>query len=151
MSSEQSAQPRAGSAPLVAVINSSVEIAELLKEALEDEGFAVVVAYTVEFKRGGRNLRAFFEEHRPRAVLWDIAIPYAENWDYFSQHVLTLGLLPEHCFVCTTVNKTVLDLLVGTTGTLEVVGRPFDLSEIVDAVRHAVEGNRLREPAAGDP
>jgi DNA-binding response OmpR family regulator len=64
---------------VVAVINTSVETTELLQEVLEDEGFTVVTAYTFDFKRGNQDLPTFFVTHQPRAVVYDIALPYVEN------------------------------------------------------------------------
>ena len=124
--------------PLVAIINTSQESIELLEQVLADEGFATVSAYVVEFKRGQRDLDAFFRDHRPQAVIWDIAIPYVENWEFFQEQALTAQRLPESCFVVTTTNRTVLDMLVGPTPVLEMVGRPFDLEAIIDAVKRAV-------------
>jgi hypothetical protein len=124
--------------PVVAVINTSVETGDILQEVLADEDFATAVAFAYEFKRGERDLYAFFAEHRPSVVIWDIALPYVENWHYFRDHVLSLGLLPERCFVCTTMNKSILDVLVGPTPTFELIGRPADLEVIVDAVRRAL-------------
>jgi hypothetical protein len=113
--------------PVVAVINTSVEIVELLQETLTDEGYTVVPAFTFEFKRGERDFRAF------------VSIPYVENWEYFRDNILELGILPKRCFICSTVNKTALEVLVGPTSTLELIGRPFDLEVIVDKVRRAIE------------
>jgi hypothetical protein len=124
--------------PVVAVVNTSVEILELLLGVLADEGYAAVPAFTFEFKRGERDFRAFVAEHRPSAVLWDIAIPYVENWEYFQHEVLGSDALPERCFICSTVNRTALEMLVGPTSTIELVGRPFDLQVIVDAVQRVV-------------
>jgi hypothetical protein len=129
---------RQATPPVVAVINTSTEIVDLLCEVLAEEGFAPVSALTLEFKRGERDLRTFVAEHRPQVILWDIAIPYVENWEYFRDHALSLGLLPERCFVCSTVNKTALDMLVGPTPAIELIGRPFDLDVITDAVRRAL-------------
>jgi hypothetical protein len=127
------------SQPVVAVINTSTEIIKLLSEVLADEGFAVVSAYTFEFKRGELDFRAFVAKYRPQAILWDIAIPYVENWEYLSKDVLDLGIVPERCFICSCVNKTALEMLVGPTPTIELIGRPFDLQVIIDAVRRVVE------------
>jgi CheY-like chemotaxis protein len=127
------------SRPLVAVINTSQESIELLQEVLADEGFDSVAAYVVEFKRGQRDLHAFFQEHQPQAVIYDIAIPYIQNWEFFQAQVLTRQFLPESCFIVTTTNRTVLDLLVGPTPAHEMVGRPFDLQAIIDAVKRALD------------
>jgi DNA-binding NtrC family response regulator len=124
--------------PTIAIINTSQEVIELLRDMFEDEGFMPVTAYALEFKRGKRDLEAFFAKHQPQAVLYDIAIPYQENWTFFRDEVLTCGL-PEDCFIVTSTNKAVLEKLVGPTNVIELIGRPFDLEAIVASVRRVVE------------
>jgi CheY-like chemotaxis protein len=131
--------PETPQRPVVAVINSAEETAEMLQDVLDDAGFLTVVAYVVDFKRGRQDLRAFFAAHQPQAVVWDIALPYSENWNFFRDNVLDAGLLPTECYVLTTANKTVLDLLVGSTPTFELVGRPYDLDVIREATQRAVK------------
>ena len=41
-------------------------------------------------------------------------------------------------FVITTTNKPALDKLVGETEALEIIGKPYDLAQVVDAVRAAL-------------
>lgn len=124
--------------PLVAIINNAIESIELLNQALVDQGFATIEAYVIEFKRGMRDLDTFFHEHRPQAVIWDIAVPYIDNWKFFQTHVLGRQLLPASCFVVTTANRMVLDLLVGPTDAIELIGSPSDLALIVAAVKRAI-------------
>jgi DNA-binding NtrC family response regulator len=124
--------------PLVAIVNNAVESIGLLNDVLASAGFATVEAYMIEFKRGMRDLDAFFREHRPQAVIWDIAIPYVDNWTFLQEQVLARGFLPASCFVVTTTNRTALDMLVGSTNAIELIGRPFDLDAIVQAVNRAL-------------
>jgi len=138
-------QPEQLARPVVAIINTSLESIELLESVLAEQGFAPVSAYVVEFKRGERDLDAFFQEHRPKAVIWDIALPYIQNWQFFCSKALARQFLPEYCFIITTANRTVLDMLVGPTPAYEMVGRPFDLQAIIDAVKHAVNSGPTRE------
>jgi DNA-binding NtrC family response regulator len=139
--------PARGNRSVVAIINTSQETIELLQEILTDEGFAVVTAYVVEFKQGSLDLRAFFQTHQPAAVVYDIALPYVENWAFFREQVLAPRFLPEQHFVITTTNKSVLEVLVGPTHTIELVGRPFDLDAIVEAIRQAVYNRGERSQA----
>jgi CheY-like chemotaxis protein len=128
--------------PLIAIINTSVETIDMLRDLLEDEGFAVVATYVVRLKRGEQDLTSFFAEHRPQAVLYDIAIPYEENWDFLQQQVPPASGLAERQFVLTTTNKAALEHLVGPTAALEIIGKPFDLEVLMLAVRRAVAGSR---------
>ena len=128
--------------PCIAIINTSEETLQLLQELMIEEGFATVTAYVPEFKRGERDIDAFFQEHQPQAVLYDIAIPYIENWTFFQEQVLARDLLPATCFVITTTNRTVLEMLVGATNAIEMIGRPFDLEIIVQAVHRAMDRSR---------
>jgi hypothetical protein len=43
--------------------------------------------------------------------------------------------------VLTTTNRTVLELLVGPTNSIELIGRPFDLETIVQGVKRALASN----------
>ncbi len=124
-----------GDRPVVAVINTTLETIAVLQEVLEDEGFTVVSAYILDFKRGKRDLSTFFATHQPQVVVCDIALPYVENWTFFHKAVLAAEFLPEEQFVLTTTNKKVLEELVGATRAIELIGRPFDLDTIIAAVQ----------------
>jgi DNA-binding NtrC family response regulator len=124
--------------PVVAIVNTSRESIEQLEKVFAEQGFACVSEYCVAFKRGEQDLEAFFQKHRPQAVIWDIALPYVQNWQFFQAEVLTRQFLPKHCFIVTTANRTVLEILVGPTAAYELIGRPLDMQAIVDAVKRVV-------------
>jgi hypothetical protein len=129
---------------VIAVLNTSIDMIEVLSDLLADAGYTPVSAMVRDFRLGQRDIRAFFAEHQPRVVLYDVAIPYEDNWYFFQQHVLSLELLPPCCFVLTTTNRTVLDILVGPTPAFEVIGRPADLGVILEMVQQALEHSTLR-------
>jgi CheY-like chemotaxis protein len=123
--------------PCVAIINTSLETIQMLQDVLAEEGFATAAAYVTEFKRGERDLAAFFRQHQPQAVVYDIAIPYIQNWQFFQNQVLGLDLLSAGRFVVTTTNRSVLEQLVGPTQAIELIGRPYDLQTLISAVQRA--------------
>jgi DNA-binding NtrC family response regulator len=124
--------------PLVAIIDTSEDIAALLKEILEDEGFRTAVAYVPDLKRGQPEPATFLLEHDPRVIVYDVAVPYEENWQFF-QTIARSEAASGRRFVLTTTNKPVLESMVGPTGAYELVGKPFDLDEIAGAVHRALD------------
>jgi DNA-binding response OmpR family regulator len=138
-------QPVALDAPLVAVVNTSEEIAELLQLVLQHEGWRTVVAFSTDFKRGRQDLGAFLTHYDPPVIIWDIAIPYADNWAFF-RRVRDGDAGRARAFVLTTTNKRALEELVGETAAHEIVGKPYDLDDLVAAVRRA-----RPDPAASAP
>jgi CheY-like chemotaxis protein len=119
---------------VVAIINSNEDVVEAIRLILGDAGFVTVGAHLVDFKKGRLDLVTFLQEHNPRVIVLDIAPPYVENWNFF-QLMKDTQAANGRQFVLTTTNKKILDELVGKTHTIELVGKPFDLDEIVKAVQ----------------
>ncbi|PLS79064.1 MAG: hypothetical protein CYG59_15105, partial [Chloroflexi bacterium] len=57
----------------------------------------------------------------------------------FFRHVQELSGLLSCQFIVVTTNKNALDALVGETGSLEIIGKPFDLDALLMAVRASLE------------
>jgi DNA-binding response OmpR family regulator len=119
---------------IVAIINTNEDVVEAIRLILGDAGFVTIGAHLVDFKKGRRDLVAFLQEHNPRVIVLDIAPPYEENWNFF-QLMKNSQAARGREFVLTTTNKKILEDLVGKTSTIELVGKPFDLDEIVKAVQ----------------
>jgi CheY-like chemotaxis protein len=129
--------------PVVAVINSTPDTVDLLKDVLERAGLLVVTGYTYDIRDGKLDLEAFLRVHRPDAVVYDIAPPYERNWE-FLQHLRTTTL-GGYRFVLTTTNTKHLEKLVGRDEKVyEVVGKVEDLDAIVRASREAVRARDTR-------
>ncbi len=119
---------------VVAIINSNEDVVEAIRLILGDAGFVTVGAHLVDFKKGRQDLVAFLQEHNPKVIVLDIAPPYEENWNFF-QLMKNSEVVKSREFVLTTTNRKVLEELVGKTVSIELVGKPFDLDEIVKAVQ----------------
>jgi DNA-binding NtrC family response regulator len=122
----------------VAIFNSSDEIVETLQILLDEVGYHTVGGHVVDFKKGKRDFVAFCQEHNPQVIIFDVAPPYEENWR-FLQLLRNTKEAEGREFVVTTTNKAILEKLVGKTGAIEIVGKPFDLDEIVKAVNKRVK------------
>ena len=68
--------------PVIAVFNSSDDTVELLRTALEHEGFQTVVGHIPDLKKGELDLVGFIEHHSPNVIVYDISPPYEQNWAF---------------------------------------------------------------------
>ena len=125
--------------PSVAVFNSSSDTIEVLKLALEDSGFSVAAGHVSDLKKGHVDVLDFVNEHQPDVIIYDVALPYEENWR-FLRLLQTSEVLKNLKWVITTTHKQRLEELVGDTGEIyEVVGKPYDVQQIMNAVKAALE------------
>jgi CheY-like chemotaxis protein len=124
--------------PAVAVINNNEDTVEMLRTFLQHHGFtAVATAHVTDIRAGRTDFLEFIAEHQPAVIVYDISIPYEENWR-FLQLLRSSEATNGRKVVITTTNKRALDTLVGEdSGAFEIIGKPYDLTSIVDAVRKA--------------
>ncbi|HJU43293.1 MAG TPA: hypothetical protein VJ691_10780 [Vicinamibacterales bacterium] len=133
--------------PVVAIFNTSPDTVEMLRIVLEHSGFVVASVYTYELRDGKVDVEMFVRQHRPDVVIYDVAPPYEKNWREFL-HVKTMDAFKGLKFLITTTNvKRVREVAGDGPQLFELVGKPYDLGMIVDAVKK-LTGRVSGEPAS---
>ena len=132
----------------VAVINSNEDTVEMLRAYLQQRGFtSVATGHVTDIRNGRLDFLQFLEQHDPQVIVYDIGIPYEENWK-FLQLLMSSDAMKGRRVVVTTTNKRVLDRLIGTeTQALEIVGKPYDLQAVAEAVEAAAGKKPLKDSA----
>lgn len=124
---------------VVAILNTSPDTVEMLRIVLEQSGFVVTSMYTYELRDGKIDVEMFVRQHHPDVIIYDIAPPYEKNWREF-QHVSTMDAFKGIKFLLTTTNAKHVRAVAGDGQTLyEIVGKPYDLGLVVEAVKKLTE------------
>jgi DNA-binding NarL/FixJ family response regulator len=132
----------------VAVFDASEDTVEMLKTLLSFRGYRAVAGHADDVKSGETDFIAFLEEHKPDGIIWDIAPPYDRNWNFFKL-LRTIGPLTRCALVLTTTHKQHLDALAGLdTGAFEIIGKPYDMGVIIDAVERGIDEKLSAGPRA---
>jgi CheY-like chemotaxis protein len=135
--------------PVVAVFNTSPDVIDLLRLTLEGAGFVVVTLMTFEARDGTVEAERFLQQHDPDVVVYDIALPYEANWRLFC-HLRQLPGMRERPIVLTTTNARHVQPLAREEPVFEIVGKPYDLGQLIAIVRRALaHGARGRQVRSG--
>jgi DNA-binding response OmpR family regulator len=125
---------------VVAVFNTSEDTTDLLRMALERAGFIVVTAFTNLLRDGKTDVESFMRQHRPKVLVFDIAIPYEASWRLF-EHFRDCAACEGVRFILTTTNlKHVRDVAGAEPRIYEIVGKPYDIGIVIQAVTEAMQG-----------
>jgi len=131
----------------VAIFNSRVEFIDALREALDHEGLPTATALLAEIQDGTLDLVAFLETHDPRVIVYDLPRPFERHWNFLRLLKLQTDAVRKRTWILTTTDKKALDAAVGASGVIEIVfGEPYDIGDVVGAVRHALSDERPARP-----
>jgi CheY-like chemotaxis protein len=130
--------------PVALVVNTSPDIVDMLRVALEHAGIVVVSTLTHMVRDGEVDLDRFVAQHQPGVVVYDIAPPYESNFQLF-EHIRRMPVMAGRQFVITSTNaRQVEKLAAGSTPVYEIIGKPFDIDQIVQATREALKARPTR-------
>jgi DNA-binding response OmpR family regulator len=125
---------------VVALFNANADTVEMVQHMLRASDVQCLIGcHFSDLKKGRIDFARYLREHDPQVVIFDISPPYEENWYFFTT------LRHDHAMrgrglVLTTTNKQRLDEIVGSDSeALEIVGKPYDLAQIKDAIAAAVK------------
>ncbi len=110
----------------VLVVDDDASIRELLSTALEDDGYEVVPA------TNGEDALSVVDRWRPDVIVLDLMMPVMDGWTFAKR-------LREHDEIPIVVLSAVNDVNrhAKSIGAAAVVGKPFDLDQLLPKVAQA--------------
>ena len=136
-------KPTSRAPAVVALFNASDDTVEMVQRMLDASGVHCLVnCRFADLKKGVVDFADYLRKHNPEVVIVDISPPYEQNWVFFRRfrdHLVMRG----RGLVLTTTNKNRLDEVVGHDSlAIEIVGKPYDLQQIMTAMTSALEQAR---------
>jgi DNA-binding response OmpR family regulator len=123
----------------VLIVNSNDDVVEMLRLKFVQAGWHAVTAHVTDAKRGRIDLVQLVEHHDPSVIVYDVAPPYDENWRFLGD-MRSKEALAARPFVVTTTNRRQLEkIAAGAGGAIEIVGKPYDLDEVLQRAAALVE------------
>lgn len=122
----------------IAIFNTSDDTVEALRLAFQQQGFETVTEHIDRLKRGSVDFLDFVKTHDPQAVVYDISPPYDHNWR-FLKLIRATDVMQGRPVVITTTHKANLEQLVGPTDAIEIIGKPYDLEQVVASIKRAID------------
>jgi CheY-like chemotaxis protein len=123
--------------PRLLILNASADTCEMLEEFFRSREWNAVSVAVRDLRDGRITPAELIRTHAPDAMLVDVAIPYEANW------ALVQRLRDDPDVPCpivlTTTNEAAVRRLVGARERVhEIIGKPYDLELLHDAVVRAV-------------
>lgn len=131
--------------PVVALFNASDDTVEMVQRMLDASGVHCLVnCRFADLRKRVVDFGGYLRLHNPDVVIFDISPPYEQNWAFF-RTLRDDGEMRGRGLVLTTTNKDRLDEVVGVDShAIEVVGKPYDVQQIMAAITSALDRRRVR-------
>jgi putative heme iron utilization protein len=83
--------------------------------------------------------------------VYDLPRPFERHWNFLRLLKKTDGP-KKRTWILTTTDKKALDAALGASGVIEIVfGEPYSISEVVEAIHHALSDPRPPKSLERDP
>lgn len=120
--------------PTIAVVNGSDEIMESIAEVLGAEGYNVSKLHASDIRAGTIDFISWLQKHDPKILIYDIHPPYEKSLNFLKM-IQDLGAIQNRCLILTTTNLQALHTVNHGIKAYEVLGKPFDLDELITIVK----------------
>lgn len=137
-------QPRNWEGVTLLLLNSQPDTITLLSDWFGALGASVHHLKTLELCHRLEESRSLINTIHADVVLFDLSIPYAQNWQCF-KHVNEAGLFGATPVILTTTNRRALDQIIGPTEAFELIGTPHDLWRLQELVEWRVASKQPSE------
>jgi len=121
----------------VTVFHSRPDFTEALRVALEENGFSTRTAQLADIHDGTLDLPAFVASHKPALIVYDLPSPYERHWNVL-RLLKDTASLKGATWLLTTTDKRALEAAMGVCGVVQIIGEPYGVPEVVEAVRKAL-------------
>jgi len=134
----------------VAIVETNQDIAEMLRLLLTQEGYRVVTVPLADLVQGQGEPGALLATHDPDVIIWDIGYPYADHWARFQRLWLHRSARGRG-FILTTTNPDLFAAIHETAPGVVLFSKPYDLDQLLEAVRRLTVEARARRQAGCSP
>ena len=122
------------------MLNSNDDTVEMLRMLLESQGMLAVSAHVDDIRRGVFDFGGFLSEHNPQVIIFDVVPPYDRCW-LMLEHLRGVPAASGKRWVITSTNpERVKEIAHAEEPVYEIIGKPYDLQLIVDAVKREMRG-----------
>jgi CheY-like chemotaxis protein len=119
-------------APVLLVVDDDLDICEILKLVLEDEGYSVVAAHD-----GAQALELLKRQGvEPQLIILDLMMPVMDGWRFWDERQLDAKLLAIPLIVLTATG-----LRTGALGDACILPKPVEREVLLQAIADAQRAN----------
>jgi CheY-like chemotaxis protein len=115
--------------PRVLVIDDDDDIADVLRQSLTEEGYAVA---TVPHGAAALDI---LKLHEPEVILLDLRMPLMDGWSFADRYHTATGRAPAPIILISGVSD--IESEARRLGADAYLRKPFDIDDVIRAIEHA--------------